>query len=190
MCFERRFSKKNRVIRVKSIILARKNFFGSPKFWPGYATVVSICILSGDGGWQVRLMLKRRGARTSLWDTVLEASWPTPFAISGGKGKTTIANHLHDHVDHVSIRQQSQQLAGEAAVPYSVVGCCEVDKHSSGLLFSWKAILDDLCQQGDLVYGRPPVSKARLLLWEQWVNDWFNTSSGVARGGRGPRAAL
>jgi len=30
-----------------------------------------------------------------------------------------IANHLHDHVDHVSIRQ-SHWLAGEAAVPYSV----------------------------------------------------------------------
>jgi len=24
----------------------------------------------------------------------------------------------------------------EAAVPYGVVGCCEVDEHSSGLLFS------------------------------------------------------
>jgi len=70
--------------------------------------------------------------------------------ISGGKGKVAIANHFHDHVDHVSIRQQSQQLADEAAVPYSVVGCCEVDKHNSGL-FSWKAILDVLCQQGDLV---------------------------------------
>ena len=71
---------------------------------------------------------------------------------------------------------QSQQLAGEATVPYGVVGCCEVDEHSSGLLFSWKAILDVLRQQGDLVYGRPPVSGTRLLLWEQWVDDWFDTS--------------
>jgi len=53
--------------------------------------------------------------------------------MSGGKGKAAIANHLHDHVDHVSIRQQSQQLAGEAAVLYSVVDCCEVDEHSSCL---------------------------------------------------------
>jgi len=59
---------------------------------------------------------------------------PAPFAVSCGKGEAAIANHLHDHVDHASIRQQSQQLAGEAAVPYSVVGCCEVGKHSSGLL--------------------------------------------------------
>jgi len=57
----------------------------------------------------------------------------------------------------------------------SVVGCCEVDKHSSGL-FSRKTVLDVLCQQGDLVYDRPPVSKARLHPWEQWVDDWFDTS--------------
>ena len=75
----------------------------------------------------------------------------------------------------MSIRQQLQQLAGEAAVAYSIVGCCEVDKHSSGLLFSRKAILDVLCQQGDLLYGRPPVSKARLLPMEQWVDDWVDT---------------
>jgi len=69
-----------------------------------------------------------------------------------------------------------QQLAGEAAVPYSVVGCCEVNKHSSSFLFSRKAILDVLCPQGDLVYGRPPVLKAHLLLREQWVDDWVETS--------------
>jgi len=97
------------------------------------------------------------------------------FTVYGRKDKAAIVNHLHDHVDHLSIRQQSQQLAGEGAVPYSVAGCCEVDKHSSGLL-CWKAILDVLCQQGDLVYGRPPLSKARQLLWEQWVDDWFDTS--------------
>jgi len=56
-------------------------------------------------------------------------------------------------------------------MPYSIVGCYEIDKHSSGLHFSRKANLDVLCQQVDLVYGRPPVSEARLLLWEQWVDD-------------------
>jgi len=79
-------------------------------------------------------------------------------------------------MNHVSIRQQLQQLAGEAAVPYSVIGCSEVNKHSSGFLFSRKAILDVLCQQGDLFYGRPPMSKARLLPREQWVDDWIDTS--------------
>jgi len=97
------------------------------------------------------------------------------FAISGGKGKPAITNHPHDHVDHVSIRQQSQQLAGEDAVPHGVVGCCEVDKHSSGLIFSWKAILDVLCQQGDLVYGWPPLPKDCLVLRKQWADDWFGT---------------
>jgi len=36
-------------------------------------------------------------------------------------------------------------------MPYSVVSCCEVDKHSPGILLSPKAILDVLFQQGDLV---------------------------------------
>jgi len=43
-------------------------------------------------------------------------------------------------------------FAGEAAMRYSVLGCCEVDKHSSGLLLSRKTLLDVLCQQGDLVW--------------------------------------
>jgi len=77
-----------------------------------------------------------------------------------------IANHLQDHV---SVRQQSQQFAGEGAMPYNV-GCCEIDKHSS----TRKAILDVLRQQGDLIYDRPPVSKARLL---QWVDNWFDTGA-------------
>jgi len=37
-------------------------------------------------------------------------------------------------------------------------------------------LLAVLCQQGDLVYGRPPVSKARLLLREQWVDAYFDKS--------------
>ena len=102
----------------------------------------------------------RAWATDPCGDAVVEAS-QSPFAISAGKGKAAIANHLHDHADNLSIRQQSRQLGGEAAVPYSVVGYCDADKHSSGLLFSWKTILDILCQQGDLVCGGPLVSKAR-----------------------------
>jgi len=33
-----------------------------------------------------------------------------------------------------------------------------------------------MCQQGDLIYGPPPVLEARLLLCEQWVGDCFDTS--------------
>jgi len=87
-----------------------------------------------------------------------------------------MGTHLHDHADHVSLRQQSQQFGGETVIPYNVVGCCEIDKHSSGLFPYRKSNLDVLCQQGDLIYGRPPVSKARLLMWKQWVGDWFDTS--------------
>jgi len=66
-------------------------------------------------------MLKRRGASTDPCGTPsLRSRNLLLFAISGGKGKTTITNHRHDHVDHVSVRQQSQQLAGEVAVPYCV----------------------------------------------------------------------
>ena len=49
-------------------------------------------------------------------------------------------------------------------------------QQSSGPPLSRKAILDVLCYQGDLVYGRPSVSKVRLLLKEQWVDEWFDTS--------------
>ena len=137
-----------------------------------------MCILSGDGGCQVRdVDVKEKGRQDrSLSDAILETSQPPYFAVSGGEDEAAIANHLHDHEDHVSIRQQLQQLAGEAKVPCSVVGCCQIDKHSSGPLFSRKATLDVLCQQGDLVYDRPPVSKARLLPREQWIDDCVDTS--------------
>jgi len=36
----------------------------------------------------------------------------------------------------LSGRQQLQLLAGEAVIPYSAIGCCEVEKHSSTLLLS------------------------------------------------------
>ena len=41
-----------------------------------------------------------------MWDAVLEASYPAPFAVSSAKDKAAIANHLHDHVGQVSIRRQ------------------------------------------------------------------------------------
>ena len=47
---------------------------------------------------------------------------------------------------------------------------------ASAFFLAEKAILDVLCQQGDLIYDRSPVSEARMLLWEQWVGDCFDTS--------------
>jgi len=56
----------------------------------------------------------------SLCDAVLEALQPAHFSIYCGKGgKSAIVTHLHGHVDHVSIRKQLQQLAGEAMMPYT-----------------------------------------------------------------------
>jgi len=78
-----------------------------------------------------------------------------------------IANHLHDHM---SVRQQLQQLAGEATVPYSAVGCCEVDKHNSAFLAEKLSLMSCVSRQGDLIYGRPPVSKSCLFPREQWVD--------------------
>jgi len=54
--------------------------------------------------------------------------------------------------------------------------CCEINKHSSGLLLSQKAILDVLRQHVELIYGRPPVVKARLFQWEYWIDDRLDTS--------------
>ena len=46
----------------------------------------------------------------------------------GGKGETSISDKLHDDSDHVLIRKESQQLAGKATVPESVISSCQVDK--------------------------------------------------------------
>ena len=42
----------------------------------------------------------------------------------GGKGEAAVCDKLHDHFDHVPAWLQAQKLAGEAAMPYSIIGCC------------------------------------------------------------------
>ena len=44
-------------------------------------------------------------------------SMSASFAITGGEGEASISDKLQDHPNHVLIRQESQQLAGEAAMP-------------------------------------------------------------------------
>jgi len=60
----------------------------------------------GDGGWQVRgVDVEEKGCEDeSLWDAKLEASEPTPSAVSSGKGEATITNQPHDQADHASSR--------------------------------------------------------------------------------------
>ena len=71
--------------------------------------------------------------------------------------------------------QQTQKLAGKAAVPNGVIGCCEIDKHSTSLLFSRVAILNFLSKEGDLVYSRPSMSKTSLFPREKRVHNGFDT---------------
>ena len=54
------------------------------------------------------------------------------------------------------------------AVLYAALG-------STKLALNLKVVLDVQCQHDDLIYGRPPSSKTRLLQQEQWVDDWFDT---------------
>ena len=62
----------------------------------------------------------------------------TLLAIIGGEGEASISNKLQEHSSHVLIRQKSQQLTGEAAVPDGVISRCQIDQHRTGLFFSLK----------------------------------------------------
>ena len=60
---------------------------------------------------------------------------------------------LHDHFDHAPVWQQTQKLAGEAAVPYIIIGCCEISKHSTSLLsfFSFWPKSSPRCPESKLI---------------------------------------
>jgi len=60
----------------------------------------AICILSGDGDWQVRdVDVEEKGCHDrSLWDAVLRRRNLLRMS------EAAMANHLHDHADHVSSR--------------------------------------------------------------------------------------
>ena len=85
-----------------------------------------------------------------------------------------IRTKVHDHTDHVPVWKQAEQLAGEAAVPYGIVGGCEIKEHSTGLLFSLKAVLDVLGHKSDLIYGRFSMPKTSLLPREKRIYNWFD----------------
>ena len=115
-----------------------------------------------------RSMLKRRGAKTDPCGTPFLRCRNLLFLPFPVLGRVKL------RLPTISMIMRTMCLSGSNCSSlqvrpwcHSVVGCCEVDKHSSGLLVSRKAILDVLCQQNDLVYGRPPVLKAHLLPREQ-----------------------
>ena len=72
------------------------------------------------------------------------------------------------------VRQKPQQLAGEATVPDSVIGSCQVDKDGTGLFFRFECILDALRELSDLIHSGSSASKTRLFPWEQRVNKRFD----------------
>ena len=74
--------------------------------------------------------------------------------MTGGEGEASIVDKLHDHADHGPVREQMEQFASEAAMPYSIIGSSEIKKHSTGLPFSLKAVLDVLSHQDDLIHSR------------------------------------
>ena len=41
----------------------------------------------------------------SLWDAISEASQPARFSVPGGEGEAPVLDHLHNHPDHVSVRE-------------------------------------------------------------------------------------
>ena len=48
-----------------------------------------------------------------------------------------VCDKLHDYFDHVPVWQQKQKLAGDAAVPYSIIGCCEIKNAALAFFFLW-----------------------------------------------------
>ena len=111
----------------------------------------------------------------SLRNAIFQAPQPASLAVTGGEGETSIPDKLHDHTNHMLVREKPQQLTGEAAVPDSVVCSCQIYKHGTGLLFSLETILDVLRQQDGLTHGRPTASKSSLLTREQGVDNRFDT---------------
>ena len=75
------------------------------------------------------------------------------LAVASCKGEASVADKLHNHTNHVLVRQKPQQLAGEATVPDSVIGSCQVDKDGTGLLFRFECILNALREQSDVIHG-------------------------------------
>ena len=56
-------------------------------------------------------------------------------------GEAAVCDKLHDHFGHVSVWQQAQKLAGEATVPFGIIGCYVINKHITNLLFCQSALL-------------------------------------------------
>ena len=114
--------------------------------------IIGIGILSSGRGGKIVYVANKEEEGRSLRNTISQTSKPALFAFIGCESEASISDNLQNHPNHALIQKKSQQLAGEAAVPVSVISSFQVDKLSTGFLFSGKMILDFLREQNNLVY--------------------------------------
>ena len=69
--------------------------------------------------------------RNAVFHTAMSAL----LAVTVSKGKTLVSDEPHDHSHHVLIQQKSQQFAGKAMVPNSIICCGQIDKYDIDLSF-------------------------------------------------------
>ena len=102
-----------------------------------YGQIIGIGIQLRSCWWEViDINVKKKWSQNrTLRDAISESSQTAFPSTTVGKGKIAIIDELHHHLDHVPIGQESKELAGKTPMPYSVVCCCEVNKHSTGFLF-------------------------------------------------------
>ena len=50
------------------------------------------------------------------------------FLSPNGDNEAVDCDKLHGNFDHVIVWQQTLKLAGEAELPYGIIGCCESTK--------------------------------------------------------------
>ena len=89
-------------------------------------------------------MLKRRGSKTNPCGRQFFWRRSLLDLLSPVVRVNSVPNKFYDHLDHVLIRQKSQQLAGEATVPDGIISSCQTNKHGTNLLFCIKRILNVL----------------------------------------------
>ena len=88
-------------------------------------------------------------------DTVLQASESALLFITEAVVNLfAILDKFYDHSYQMSVRNKPQKLAGQVTMPHGVIGCREVQKESTSLLFSREIVLDFVGCQGDLIYSR------------------------------------
>jgi len=91
-------------------------------------------------------MVKRRGIRTDPYGTtVLRCHNLLRLLLLVGRVKLQLPTSSMIMQTMCLSGSNHSNLQVQPRIPYSVVGCCEIDKHSSGLL-SKRAILDGLHQ--------------------------------------------